>query len=95
MQGIDLIQLVEGKKELERQDFFYEHTFMGSPKIPKVEGVVKRDLKYMNFIEHEYEEFYDLKVDPLEKNNLIDDPSYQKVIKNIRARYLELKEKVK
>jgi arylsulfatase A-like enzyme len=95
MQGVDLIQLVEGKKELDRQDFFYEHTFMGSPKIPMVEGVVRKDMKYMKFIEHGYEEFYDLRVDPLEKKNFINDSSYQGEIKNLQARYLELKEKVK
>jgi arylsulfatase A-like enzyme len=95
MQGVDLIQMVDGKKELEREDFFYEHTFLGSPMIPKVEGVVRIDKKYMKFIEHDYEEFYDLKNDPLEKNNLINDHSYQEEIRKMRERYSELKEQVK
>ena len=96
MQGMDLIQLAEGNRtQSDRQDFFYEHTFMGSPRIPQVEGVVSREMKYMKFIEHGYEEIYDLKTDPLEKNNLADDPAYQDQIRELRDRYHELKKKVK
>jgi arylsulfatase A-like enzyme len=96
MQGVDLIQLAEGDSHgLERQDFFYEHTFMGSPGIPKVEGVVSREMKYMKFIEHDYEEVYDLKTDPLEKNNLAGDAAYQQEIRKLKDRYREMKEKVK
>src|SRR3546814_8764646 len=54
MQGRDLISAVR-HSGFRRKDFFYEHTFMGSPGIPKVEGVVSRKVKYMKFIEHGYE----------------------------------------
>ena len=96
MQGMDLIQLAGGNRtQSDRRDFFYEHTFMGSPGIPKVEGVVSREMKYMKFIEHGYEEIYDLKTDPLEKKNLADDPAYQDQIRELRDRYHALKKKVK
>lgn len=39
-----------------RTGFFYKHTFLGSPKLPKVEGVVSTTTKYMKYIEHGYEE---------------------------------------
>lgn len=93
MQGVDLL----GEKTLlsDRQDFFYEHTFMGSPRIPKTEGVVSREWKYIKFIEHGYEELYDLKVDPLEKTNLAPDAGYQDRLTALRDRYGELKEDVK
>jgi arylsulfatase A-like enzyme len=95
MQGVDLVKLTERDSHgLERADFFYEHTFMGSPGIPKVEGVVSREMKYMRFIEHDYEEVYDLKADPYEKNNLSGDSAYQGEIRRLKERYRELKEEV-
>jgi arylsulfatase A-like enzyme len=56
MQGRDLIKSTQ-KKATARKDFFYEHTFMGSPRLPKVEGVVTGDFKYMKYIEHGFEDF--------------------------------------
>ena len=93
MQGIDLLK--EEMKLRDRKDFFYEHTFMGSPGIPKTEGVVSTEWKYMKFIEHGYEELYDLKVDPLEKTNLARDAGYQDRLPALRYRYGELKEAVR
>lgn len=93
MQGINLIRLAAGNVTTsDRRDFFYEHSFMGSPAIPKVEGVVSLEMKYMNFIEHNYEALYDLKKDPLEKKNLANDLGYQEALLKLRARYVELKE---
>ena len=93
MQGIDLMRLI-GKHSgrITRKDFFYEHTFMGSPGIPKVEGVVSPALKYMNFIEHGYEELYDLKADPKEKRNLAGDAEYSEELEKMRRRYVQLKQ---
>ena len=92
MQGLDLIQVARGrKKKAARTDFFYEHTFAGSPRLPKVEGVVSRDTKYMLFTEHGYEELYDLKQDPHEKQNLAADPAYLAVLQKMRSRYQQLK----
>ena len=89
MQGIDLV-LVADRKE-RRRDFFYEHTYLGSPKIPKVEGVVSKEWKYMKYIEHDYEEVYDLKADPMEKENLAVDSANRKILEKLRDRYEELK----
>lgn len=94
MQGIDLISLLENKIP-ERNDFFYQHYFLGSPRIPKVEGVVTKDFKYMKYIEHGYEELYDIKHDPHETTNLVNDPCYQLKLKALRRRYKELKKVVK
>lgn len=91
MQGVDLLS----KKSPKRQEFFYEHTFLGSPRLPKIEGVVKKDIKYMNFIEHNYEQLYDLKKDPLEKQNLAMDSRYLRQLKQLRQKYSMLKEQVK
>ncbi|GAB3320828.1 sulfatase [Larkinella ripae] len=91
MQGVDLMQ----PKPPARTDFFYEHTFMGSPRLPKVEGVVTTDFKYMNFIEHGYEELYKVATDPHETRNLATDPVFRQKLQELRRRYAVLKETVR
>ncbi len=91
MQGTNLL----AKKPLNRKEFFYEHTFLGSPRLPKIEGVVRKDIKYMKFIEHDYEQLYLLKEDPLEKENQAHNTQYAKKLKVLRERYKDLKNMVK
>jgi len=90
MQGTNLL----AKKPEKRKSFFYEHTFLGSPRLPKIEGVVKKDIKYMLFTEHNYEQLYNLKKDPLEKQNLAADPSYPDKLEQLRKEYRLLKDQV-
>jgi arylsulfatase A-like enzyme len=94
MQGQNLMDIIQ-KKVPERKDFFYEHTYQKSPKIPQVEGVVTKRFKYMKFIEHNYEELYDIKNDPHETTNLAKDTKYGEQLKELRARYEELKASVR
>jgi len=91
MQGVNLIDLVEDKIP-ERNDFFYQHYFLGGPRIPREEGVVTKDFKYMNYVEHNYEELFDVKHDPHETMNLANDPKYKMKLKELRKRYKELRE---
>lgn len=95
MQGVDLLAKKSPERSPEREAFFYEHTFMGSPRLPKIEGVVQKDIKYMKFIEHGYEQLYDLKKDPLEKINVAKDARYTKDLKKLQEQYLILKKAVK
>src|SRR6185312_11024935 len=94
MQGKNLIGILENKLP-ERKDFFYQHYFLGSPYIPKEEGVVTKDFKYMNFIEYNYEELYDIVHDPHETANLTNNPKYKKKLEELRRRCKELKKSVK
>ncbi len=94
MQGTNLLA-GSGKKSGQakpRKDFFYQHYYLGSPHIPKEDGVVTRRFKYMNFIEHNYEELYDIKKDPHETNNLAKDSRYRKILSALKTRYSELKQ---
>ncbi|UFH56177.1 sulfatase [Spirosoma sp. KNUC1025] len=93
MQGTDLLRDLKNPTP-ERTDFFYEHTFMGSPRIPKVEGVVGTVFTYMNYIEHGYEELYNTVQDPHETMNLAKDTRYAKELENMRKRYAALKRAV-
>ena len=90
MQGINLLAVLQ-KKAPGREDFFYEHTYQKSPKLPQVEGVVTGRFKYMKFIEHGYEELYDVKADPHETTNLAAVPKYKQQLAALRKRYEELK----
>lgn len=93
MQGVNLIDMLE-KQIPERKDFFYEHTHLGTPRIPKVEGVVTGDFKYMKYIEHGYEELYNVKTDPHETNNLANDPQFRSKLEELRLRYAALRKSV-
>ncbi|MFT3749558.1 MAG: sulfatase [Agriterribacter sp.] len=93
MQGKSLFDIMNGNYK--RDDFFYQHTFLGSPRLPKVEGVVSTSFKYVKYIEHGYEELYDLKNDPYETKNLASDKNCKKELDQMRKRYDHLKQKAK
>ncbi len=96
MQGVDLVTLVgKSGKKLRRSEFFYEHTFMGDPGLPKIEGIVQHRYKYMTFIEHDYEQLFDLQKDPNEKHNVAKDPAYKSQLASLRNEYKVLKAQVK
>lgn len=94
MQGRDLIKMIKTKRN-ERNDFFYEHTFLGSPRLPKVEGVVGENFKYLKYPEYGYEQLFDTVGDPHETKDLSKETSYGKTLTEMRQRYARLKEEVK
>lgn len=94
MQGYNLLA-AEQKRQAPRRDYFYEHTYLGSPRLPKVEGVVAEDFKYMRYIENGYEELYNVKHDPHETRNLAKYPAEKGHLTRMRERYEALKTEVK
>ncbi len=93
MQGIDLASILENKIP-ERKEFLYQHYFLGSPHIPKEEGIVTKRFKYMNFIEHQYEELYDIENDPHETTNLVNDPHYKATLQVLRKKFSALQKTI-
>jgi arylsulfatase A-like enzyme len=89
IQGIDLISLVENKIP-ERKDFFYQYYFLGGPQLPREEGIVTKDFKYMNYFENNFEELFDIEHDPHEIDNLVNDPKYKQKLTELRLRYKDL-----
>lgn len=91
MQGIDLVGNLK-KRTAQRPYFFYEHTVFPSPLLPKIEGIVGKDYKYLVFTEHNYELLYDLKKDQQEVINLSGDRSYRKILGKYRNLYRKHRE---
>lgn len=93
MQGKSLVSRMQGEKSKWRSDFFYEHNFH-HPGIPKSEGVVSREYKYLRYHEQNplYEELFDLNADPDEVINLAGKEEYEPLLKRMRNRFDELKE---
>ncbi len=96
MQGEDLTLLIGGKQKSWRSGFYYEHT-IDIATIPKSVGVISEDYTYLRYPELKsgFEEFYDLKKDPLQINNLVDDPVYQELLEEYRMKTEEWGLKVK
>ena len=88
MDGRSFKGLLSGNTKIAwREDFLFEHLFEHK-KIPKSEGVRSKDWKYIRYFEQDpiYEEFYDLKNDPHERDNLLKDPNYFKKLNSMRQR---------
>ena len=90
MQGQDLFALADNKIP-ERKDFFYKHTFAGTPALPQSEAVISKSMKYIIYTEHHYEELYDLSRDPYETTNLAGNEKYKKQMVHFRKRLETLK----
>ncbi len=90
MQGKDLVEVANGTSP-DRQSFFYSHTVFNSPQLPKVEGVVAKDYKYMIYTEYDYEELYHTKDDPKETTNLASNSLYASKLQEMRTLYTQQK----
>jgi arylsulfatase A-like enzyme len=87
MQGKDITPLFGNNHIPWRTEFFYEHT-IHIPTIPKSIGVIHKDYTYLVYPELQsgFEEFYDMKKDPFQTNNLINDSDYHDIIEDFRRR---------
>jgi len=87
MQGSSVIPLIEGSQNVWRTDFFFFYLF-DHPRIPKSEGVITREWKYLIFPEEpeDNEWLFNLSIDPLESSNFVDSAGYGEVLKTYRER---------
>lgn len=94
--GKSLKPFVDEKNiNLERDTILIEHLW-DFKNIAPSEGVRTKDWKYFRYVDDKsIEELYNLKEDPRETNNLVNDEKYQDVLHNLRAKCEDLIEKYK
>jgi arylsulfatase len=97
MQGRDFRMAYPGHTRSDwRQDFYYEHpVVLDIKRIPSSQAIITHDAKYIWWPDYQYEEFFDLATDPLEKVNRIADPAYAGKILAMKERFGMLKEDAK
>jgi len=95
MQGEDFSQLYLTRNAPKwRQEFFYEHPVVNKVSfIPSSEALVTHNNKYIYWPDYQVEEYFDLKSDPYEEHNRINEPKDQAAIKALKQRMTELKQK--
>ncbi|MGB7343795.1 MAG: sulfatase [Pirellulaceae bacterium] len=93
MQGTDIGPLYLAKQKPDwRNEFFYEHPMLKSTDfIPASEALVRKDWKYFYWPEFEREQLFDLRNDPLEENDVASNPAHASQLREMRARFAELK----
>ena len=98
MQGESLMPLLRGKMDQWTRDAVYYH-YYEYPSVHMVKrhyGIVTIEYKLAHFYYDVDEwELYDRKKDPLELNNVYNDPAYAEVVKELKAKLAELRVKYK
>ncbi|NLS95309.1 MAG: sulfatase [Planctomycetaceae bacterium] len=96
MQGESLVPILRGETPEWRDEFFYEHMF-DNQGIPKSVAVRGRQFKYIRYLvdDPRNEEFFDFKNDPQEANNLVNNPEYADLLKEMRAKLAAWQARVK
>ncbi len=91
MQGKNIRDIMYRENSSWRNDFLFEHPFKYKT-LPRSEGVVTKDWKYVRFIDRRpgYEWMYHTGTDPKEKHNLAEDLNYADKKVQLKKRFNEL-----
>ncbi|WP_445738198.1 sulfatase family protein [Mariniflexile sp.] len=94
--GKSLMPYVNDEKPNTEHDTILIEHLWDFKSIPPSEGVRTKDWKYFRYVDDKsIQELYNLKEDPQETNNLINDESYQGIVENLRNKLEELIKKYK
>ncbi|MBX2842638.1 MAG: sulfatase [Flammeovirgaceae bacterium] len=98
MQGESLIPLLKGQTEKWTRESVYYH-YYEYPSVHMVKrhyAVVTKEFKLAHFyFDVDEWELYDRLKDPQEMNNVYDDPAYQEIVKDLKAKLTDLRVKYK
>ncbi len=98
-QGSSLVPLLEDGKDQWRSDFLFQYFNEASnPRRMQreIQGVRNKRWKYIRTSDEEVpEELYDLKNDPIEYKNLVNDPAHRATLNALRKRLKELQEETR
>jgi len=94
MQGKSYLKLAQGKQTEWRDSFLYEYfDDLGFPH-PPIRAVRTKEYKYINYLEDRFkDELFNLKKDPHEQNNLIDDPQAAPKLRELKEELKRLEKK--
>jgi len=99
MQGESMVNLLKGKKENNwRKSFLFEYYLDTYWPFAGPNQTAVRTEKYKlvdSFLKNDIDELYDLKLDPGEMHNLINDPNYDAVEEELRLQATILKKQYK
>ncbi len=98
MQGESLVPLLTGNKDTWDRDAVYYHyyEYPAEHAVKRHYGIATKEFKLIHFYFDVNEwELYDRKNDPKEVNNVIDDPAYAKVVKEMKQKLQETRKKYK
>lgn len=98
MQGKSLVPILIGEKDGWDRDAVYYHyyEYPAEHAVKRHYGIANKDYKIIHFYYDVDEwELYDRKKDPTEVNNVIDDPAYADVVKDMKQKLSEIRKKYK
>ncbi len=95
LQGVSLVPLLEGENPSDWRNSIYYHyyEYPSVHMVPRHNGIRTNRYKLLNFYEFGEWEFYDLKSDPDEYNNLYGNPEYAQLINRMKNQLKRLEEK--
>jgi arylsulfatase A-like enzyme len=93
MQGLSLLPLLKEEDPVDLRESLYYHyyEYPGAHSVKRHYGIRNDQYKLIHFY-HDIDawELYDLKRDPSEMDNLIDDPEYKELIQSLKDELREL-----